>query len=332
MAEHQPLQPIFFRLLTLLAEDGYTQEQLFLSAEARQLGVSDISQIKLTDIPKLLQVIASLTNDPTLMMRLGERTDITSLGAFGFALMSCANLGEALKLLIRYHAITGPGPRFQLRPHNLGVILRIELELGNPIQKRLITELAFSELRAVGEILINQKITKGELHLNYPPPPDIPNYAVLFPLLVTFNQPYSQLVIPWDIVNTKVTTANPAGHVIFQQQCEDLLRSLNRIENFSAAIRRILINAAGEFPDINQVADKLHVSESTLRRRLGNESTNFRAICDEVRNLLACEYLSTTKLTVAEIASLLDYSEPVSFRRAFVRWNGMTPSDFRARS
>ena len=120
--------------------------------------------------------------------------------------------------------------------------------------------------------------------------------------------------------------------MIFQQQCEDLLRSLNRIENFSAAIRRILINAAGEFPDINQVANKLHVSESTLRRRLGNESTNFRAICDEVRNLLACEYLSTTKLTVAEIASLLDYSEPVSFRRAFVRWNGMTPSDFRARS
>ena len=117
MADHQPLQPIFFRLLTLLAEDGFTQEQLFLSAEGRQLGVSDISQIKLTDIPKLLQVMASLTNDATLMMRLGERTDITSLGAFGFALMSCANLGEALKLLIRYHAITGPGPSFQLRPH-----------------------------------------------------------------------------------------------------------------------------------------------------------------------------------------------------------------------
>ena len=80
---------------------------------------------------------------------------------------------------------------------------------------------------------------------------------------------------------------------------------------------------------INQVASMLHVSESTLRRRLKDESTNFRAICDEVRNVLACQYLCTTKLTVSEIANLLDYAETVSFRRAFVRWNGTTPSQYR---
>jgi AraC-like DNA-binding protein len=52
-------------------------------------------------------------------------------------------------------------------------------------------------------------------------------------------------------------------------------------------------------------------------------------ICDEVRNVLARQYLAATELTVAEIASLLDYSEPVSFRRAFVRWNKMTPIAYR---
>ena len=124
-------------------------------------------------------------------------------------------------------------------------------------------------------------------------------------------------------------SSNPAAHVIYQQQCEHLLRELNRVENFSAAIRRILIHASGEFPDINHVAKTLYVSESTLRRRLSNESTNFRVICDEVKNVLARQYLNATKLTIAEIASLLDYSEPVSFRRAFIRWNHMTPSEYR---
>ena len=52
-------------------------------------------------------------------------------------------------------------------------------------------------------------------------------------------------------------------------------------------------------------------------------------ICDEVRNVLARQYLVATELTIAEIASLLDYSEPVSFRRAFVRWNDMTPIEYR---
>ena len=140
------------------------------------------------------------------------------------------------------------------------------------------------------------------------------------------------MVIPESILDLRIRTANPAGHVIFQNQCEELLRGLNRVENFSAAIRRILIRAGGEFPMINQVAEMLYVSESTLRRRLRDESTNFRAICDEVRNVLACQYLSTTKLTVSEIASLLDYTETVSFRRAFLRWNGITPSHYRQTS
>ncbi len=73
----------------------------------------------------------------------------------------------------------------------------------------------------------------------------------------------------------------------------------------------------------------MHVSERTLRRRLGAESTTFRATAEEVRDLLAREYLIETELTVADIAHLLGYSETVNFRRAFVRWNGVTPGAYR---
>ena len=78
-----------------------------------------------------------------------------------------------------------------------------------------------------------------------------------------------------------------------------------------------------------QVAERLYVSERTLRRRLEAESTSFRAVFDEIRDLLAREYLAKTELTIADIAHLLDYAETVSFRRAFVRWNGITPSGYR---
>ncbi len=71
------------------------------------------------------------------------------------------------------------------------------------------------------------------------------------------------------------------------------------------------------------------MSQRTLRRRLNAESTSFRATLDEIRDLLAREYLTDTQLTVADIAHVLDYSETVNFRRAFVRLNGVTPSDYR---
>ena len=126
-----------------------------------------------------------------------------------------------------------------------------------------------------------------------------------------------------------VKSANRSEHVVFYQQCEEMLRGLGRVEKTTAAVRQLLIESAGDFLDIGEIAERLHISERTLRRRLETESTSFRSTFEEIRDLLAREYLVETDLTVAEIAHLLGYSETVNFRRAFVRWNGVTPSQYR---
>ena len=330
MANWQSTNVLIPQLIGLLAEDGFTSKQLFSLPALQQFTSRDTKSFNAIEILKILECAVTLTNDSTLMVRLGRQLDITTLGTFGFALMSCADLHEALKLLLRYRAIIGPTtPSLDVHEVANGIALRIQLGLGNPVQQRLIAELTFSQITFIAEALIDELVTAGEVHLSYPAPVNQEAFQSLFSVPVKFDQAYSELVIPESSLDLRIRTANPAGHVIFQNQCEELLRGLNRVENFSAAIRRILIRAGGEFPMINQVASMLHVSESTLRRRLKDESTNFRAICDEVRNVLACQYLSTTKLTVSEIANLLDYAETVSFRRAFVRWNGTTPSQYR---
>jgi AraC-like DNA-binding protein len=135
--------------------------------------------------------------------------------------------------------------------------------------------------------------------------------------------------LPGHVLDTPVKTANISDHVVFHQQCEEMLLGLASAQKTTAEVRRLLMQSAGDFVDIAQVADGLYVSERTLRRRLEAESTSFRVIFEEIRDLLAKEYLAKTGLTVAEIAHLLDYSETVNFRRAFVRWNNMTPSEYR---
>ena len=67
------------------------------------------------------------------------------------------------------------------------------------------------------------------------------------------------------------------------------------------------------FLTISEIADQLHVTERTLRRRLVDEATNFRTIFDEIRNVLAQNYLSKTSLSVVEIADLLNYTEAAIF-------------------
>ena len=329
MRENKPHDLLLQQLLAVLEEDGISSMQLFELPELQVLVATGEKSLAPIDMLNILESAIALSKDPTLMIRLGQRLSIASLGTFGFALMSCADLRAALKLFLRYGDIVGPGPSFKVIELQGSLALRIQLNFGNPIQQKLITEYTFSQILFITQALINREVDEGEVHLNYPEPIRGKRLQSLISVPIKFSQTYSELIIPNSLISSRISTANPAGHVVFQNQCEELLRGLNRVENFSAAIRRILIQAGGVFPTIKQVSQIFYVSESTLRRRLRDESTNFRAICDEVRNVLACQYLSTTKLTVSEIASLLDYTETVSFRRAFVRWNSMTPSYYR---
>jgi len=332
MTEHPLSYGFFQRLLTLLKEQGFTAEQLYSTPELQSLTANGSKPINTAGIPELLKAVVGLTNDPTLILRLGRMVDLASLGTFGFALMSCADLHQVLNLLRRYYQLaSGTGILLDVIDQSQGKILRMEVELGDPLLNQLITEVTFSQICHLGEALINHVIDDGELHLNYSPPAHREAYRAAFSMPVKFGQQYSQLLIPAELLHARVTTANPTGRVLFQQQCEEMLRRVNRVENFSATVRRVLIRAGGNFPNLNGVADRLHISGRTLRRRLKDEATNFRAICDEVRNLLACQFLETTELTVADIADLLDYAEAVSFRRAFVRWNGLTPNQYRQR-
>jgi len=181
----------------------------------------------------------------------------------------------------------------------------------------------------MAKLLIGKALPALELQLQYPKPDYHRNYRKFLPTRLRFGQPYNQLLLSAEALHSPVRTANSTGHILFRQQCEELLHATNRVENTSAAVRRMLMQSAGDFPGIDQVAARLHMSKSTLGRRLENESTSFRSITDQVKNLLAKEYLTNTELSVADIAHLLDYTDTANFRRAFVRWNGEPPSAFR---
>ena len=129
-----------------------------------------------------------------------------------------------------------------------------------------------------------------------------------------YKRQHNDLTIP-DLSKEKLISANSAVHVIYEEQCEKLLRDLNKIDNFSAAVRRILLQAGGDLPDIKEVAFKLHISESTLRRRLKDESSSYRIICGEVRDVLSKKYLTTTNLTTAAKSVQLIRAKPKDPRK-----------------
>jgi AraC-like DNA-binding protein len=332
MKENRLQRDLFRQLLLELEVAGIKPERLFSQSRLQGVEGSSTNQAALggEEAFLLLEMAVKLTGDPTLAIRLGQQVGIASYGAFGFALMSCASLREAVQLLLRYGQVFFQ-PRWISYEHEGGLLLRANIAWGNATQRQLVTELIFSQFSTVGSALYRNNVESAEVRLSYSRPSHSASYKTAFPGPVTFDCEHTEVFIPARLLDTPVKTANRSEHVVFHQQCEEMLRGLNSVEKTTAAVRQLLIQSAGDFLDIAQVAESLHVSERTLRRRLEAESTSFRSTFEEIRDLLAREYLAETELTVAEIAHLLDYSETVNFRRAFVRWNGVTPSEYRQR-
>ena len=313
------------KLLDISRELGFSTEEIIKYAKI------DLSKpIQEIEFPRIIEYVYNYTKDEALMIKLGQRVDVSYFGSFGFALLSCSDFKEAIKLINRYQLLLGTGINFIVLSDSQKskYTLRVSMNVLNNLQKKLITELVISQSIYLLKIITNKKL-KFKISFQYEGINNKELYESILKCDVEFNQLHNEISLPVDISEKLLTSANSAAHIIYEEQCEKLLRDLNKIENFSAAARRILLQAGDDFPDIKEVAFKLHISESTLRRRLKIEATSYRKICDEVRDILAKKYLTTTNLTISDIAMLLNYSEAASFRRAFVRWNKLTPNDYR---
>jgi AraC-like DNA-binding protein len=140
------------------------------------------------------------------------------------------------------------------------------------------------------------------------------------------------LIFDSDSIERHLDTGNPE---LARQSDAISSRYLARIERFNivARVREVLTRRLRDRePSQEEVAEILNVSARTLQRKLGDGGTTFKEILDETRHALALAYLSAPQHSVSEVTYLLGFSCSSSFTRAFRRWTGLSPSDWRARS
>ena len=84
--------------------------------------------------------------------------------------------------------------------------------------------------------------------------------------------------------------------------------------------------------DFEAMAERLHMTPSTLWRKLQEENTSYRGLVDAPKMRVAIKYLRDTDLTVEHIAHVLGFSDAANFRHAFRRWTKSAPLDFKGAS
>ena len=299
-----------------------------IETASRGRGATASAQSPLT-AHEVLESAVAMSGDTTLAIKIGNGLDLGKYGTYGFALMSCSDMGAALELFLRYGQTFIQSSSWHRSVSKDGVTLRLQQNTGTSYQKMLVTELAFSQLHLASKLLVARPAEGVRVHFSYSKPAHFRVYEQNWPFPMEFDQEHTQIFMSDQWLRQRVRTGDQTTNVLFSQQCEELVSGMTEVDETSAIVRRLLIHSAGKFLTISEVAEQLNVTERTLRRRLAAEGTDFRTIFDDIKSTLAKNYLRKTSLSVLEIADLLNYAEATNFHRAFQRWNSTTPTDYR---
>jgi AraC-like DNA-binding protein len=131
------------------------------------------------------------------------------------------------------------------------------------------------------------------------------------------------------LLDRELPLADPVSCHHGVQQCLKLAAQLDCGQDVLEQIRQHLSTNMREASSLERVANHLHRSARTLRRHLTRMNTSYQRLLDEVRYDKARQLLMQTDLPIYLIAEQLGYSETASFRHAFLRWSGQTPSVYR---
>jgi AraC-like DNA-binding protein len=317
-------------LLGLLAERNVSESELLRDTGLAPQQIRGEFSIGASEMDAVASNALRLSGDPQFGLKLGSHINVPSQGIFGYALMTSATVGDALKLLIRYSRAILPSIHIGVHRHERRVDVVVEsgqlpLALG-----RFYCEVLYAAILHNGRLLIGENTgVTPHVELNYQPPRDAAQYHQIFGPDLQFGGNRCALSFPESSLGIAISTANPVAQEIFRRECDRLSALENRRGSVSERVQQLLLQAGSEFPTSAAVARQLHMSESTLQRRLAHEGCRYQQLLDQVRYRLAREYLQGTTLPVAEIAILLGFSDATNFRRSFRRWSNTTPSTLR---
>jgi AraC-like DNA-binding protein len=244
------------------------------------------------------------------------------------ALMSSASIREALDLALTYFTLTFAFTRFDVSDTPQGIRIEIDEQDIPSSVRQFIIERDAAALITVQRDLVQDNFCQY-LAFSFQLKGDAEPYQDLFGVMPEFGAAKSFVILDPQKVDQKLLMANELVLHTAEEQCRQILEKRQSQNKFTTLVQQQLMNVRGEMPSMQIVADRLHLNARTLRRHLASERMTFIQIREEVRQVLAEQYLALPKVSVEQIAEWLGYAEPASFIHAYKRWHGKTPHAMR---
>jgi AraC-like DNA-binding protein len=280
-------------------------------------------------VQRVFELAEEATGDPCFGLDVGKQVRGVALHAVGYAWLASATLGEAMARLARYTRVLSDTWRAEVRDEPRGVRFQLMSAFVQDMKPPSRHDAILSGIVKLCRITYGDSFVPLEVAVKRERLADTRRFEEWFRAPIAWGAPQPGLLCRREDLVRPLVTTNPDIVLSSDKLVTDYLARLDR-DDVVARVKRELLNGfpAGT-PTQAAIARALGMSTRTLHRRLYEEGTSFVDLLDETRRELAAGYIRRSDYSVGEVAYLLGFAETSSFNRAFRRWTGMSPSEYR---
>jgi AraC-like DNA-binding protein len=281
----------------------------------------------LTHTARLWRIAVAATGDPAFGIKVASHIKQTTFHALSYGLSASSTLKEAFERVQRYCHVASDAIEYEFSRH--GAEYHFDIKPVVAVADESVDALVAAYLRMCRS-LIGHDYSPLRIEFRRQCPARLDDFESLLRAPLHFSAAQTRLVFDREAIERPIDGGNPE---LARHHDAIALQYLSRIErdNVQWRVREVLTQrlARGE-PSQENVAEILNMSARTLQRKLSECGVTYKEILDETRRGLALAYLSAPRHSVGEVTYLLGFSGGSSFTRAFRRWTGQSPSDWRA--
>jgi len=315
-------------VLNTFKDQGQDSEALLAGSG---ISAADLSRAdtRITTNQEMLVCANAVALRHDIGLELGRRMHVSSYGMLGYALLTSATLGDALRLALRYPALLGTLFELSLEPDGERIWLTAGDYRENQALAAFNIEFCLVSMKVICDDLLGHPLPLLGARFEYAAPDYERGYAERFDCPLQFDATTNAFAFDKRWLDQPLPLADAITHQAMVERCRKQNTEFTGRQAWLGRIRQLLVAQLDAAPGLEGLAEQMNCSARTLRRHLKELGCSYQELLDELRFERAKQMLCEDELPIYRIAEALGFSETASFRHAFVRWSGVAPSQFR---
>lgn len=313
-----------------ISSNGGDADSIFGRSGIDPENVGPTTNISLKSYCTLFETAAAVTGNDNIGLWFGQQFGPTDLGLIGYVAIHSQTLGDGLKNFVELFPYHQQETEMSLTGHKDLLSLNYRITDGNIIDRRQDAELSLGMFCNIFRHGFGAGWSPEEVHFEHPKPANWQQHEQAFQAPVFFNQRANSLVFRPEQTKTPMPMADPRLLMILRKCLRQVGIQEDGPRTVPGRIKDYLVMTLSDgCPTLEQTADALAIPAWTIQRRLEEAGLTFSEVVETTRRELAQSYLKQQHIPLTEIAFLLGYSELSAFSRAFTRWMGRSPRQYR---